>query len=106
MPASAVATLARAAAGVTGYAKAKMRRETPPTVDVSFRSAPSPGGLYGLDLYVVAQKVRGLKEGLYLYQPRTDKLLLLKHRSLTISSSASAEPPPIPTRRSPTPAPR
>ena len=75
---AALATLARAAAGVTGKLTAKLRRESPPSVEIPFRSAPSPGGLYGLDLYVVAQRVHGVKPGLYLYQSRTDKLLLLQ----------------------------
>jgi SagB-type dehydrogenase family enzyme len=47
-------------------------------VEVPFRSAPSPGALYGLDLYVVAQRVRGLEAGLYLYQSRSDTLLQLQ----------------------------
>lgn len=75
---AALATLCRSAAGITGRDTARLRREDPATVDVTFRSAPSPGALYGLDVYVVAQRVRGLEPGLYLYQPRFDRLLLLQ----------------------------
>jgi SagB-type dehydrogenase family enzyme len=75
---AALATLCRSAAGITGRGKAELRRQDPPTVDMTFRSAPSPGALYGLDLYVVAQRVGGLEAGLYLYQPRFDRLLQLR----------------------------
>jgi len=73
-----VATLCRAAAGVTGTGRVPLRGENPAEAEISFRSAPSPGGLYGVDLFIVAQHLRGLERGLYLYQPRRDKLLLLK----------------------------
>lgn len=75
---SVLATLCRAAAGITGREKAALRCGAPPTVEFAFRSAPSPGGLYGLDLYALAQNVRGLPQGLYLYQPRPDALLRVK----------------------------
>lgn len=75
---AALATLCRAAAGITGGAPARLRREQPPTVQIQFRSAPSPGALYGLDLYAVAQRVSGLDPCLLLYQPRIDKLLVLQ----------------------------
>ena len=75
---SSLATLTRAAAGVTGRVKTKLGQESPSQVEIEFRSAPSPGGLYGLDVYIVAQKPRDFNQGLYLYQPRTDKLLLLQ----------------------------
>jgi len=78
IPLSAVATLCRAAAGVTGTGRVPLRGENPAEGEISFRSAPSPGGLYGVDLFIVAQHLRGLERGLYLYQPRRDKLLLLK----------------------------
>jgi SagB-type dehydrogenase family enzyme len=81
MPLAALATLIRAAAGVTGSGRAQIqgkKRETPLFVDIEFRSAPSPGGLFGLDLFVVAQAVRGTEPGLYLYQPHTDQLLLMR----------------------------
>jgi SagB-type dehydrogenase family enzyme len=81
VPLAAVASMCRAAAGVTGKGVAQLRREKPPTVDVTFRSAPSPGALYGLDLYVVAQRVTGLEAGLYLYQTRTDTLLMLQSQA-------------------------
>lgn len=78
---SALATLCRAAAGVTGTEEAALRCESPSSVEFKLRSAPSPGGLYAIDLYAVAQSVRGVDSGLYLYQPRKDKLVLIKSQT-------------------------
>src|SRR5262249_34342305 len=75
IPLSALATLCRMAAGITGRARANLHREGEEAVDLHFRSAPSPGGLYGVDLYLLVQHVRGVRPGLYLYHSRSDKLL-------------------------------
>jgi len=60
---SHVSQLVWAAQGITGL-------ET-------HRTAPSAGGLYALDLYVVAGHVSGLPPGLYRYDLRNHELALL-----------------------------
>ena len=67
------AAVVRAAAGVTGHGDADLP-ESGEHVTVEFRSVPSPGGLYPVDLYMAVQHVTGLRSGLYRYVPRRDRL--------------------------------
>lgn len=55
------------------------RRDRPGTspVERRFRAAPSAGGLFPLELYVVARSVTGLDAGLYHYAPGENALELL-----------------------------
>ncbi|GGM82459.1 hypothetical protein GCM10012275_61310 [Longimycelium tulufanense] len=53
------------------------------------RPVPSGGGLYPLDLYVVAQRVNGLKTGLYHYDPFRHGLMWMRtvdHPALHMAS--------------------
>jgi SagB-type dehydrogenase family enzyme len=60
-----LSTLLRAAAGTTATADAPLRSGG--TAQVSFRTAPSAGGLYPLDVYVLPVNVRSLGVRLYRY---------------------------------------
>ena len=72
MPLEFLATVLRGAAGITGQADAPLRQGG--HVTFQFRSAPSGGGLYPVELYVAAQHVRGLERGIYRYAPVNDCL--------------------------------
>lgn len=43
-----------------------------------FRTVPSGGGLYPLDIHVAALRIRGLERGLYRYAPLDDALLRVR----------------------------
>jgi SagB-type dehydrogenase family enzyme len=74
-----LAALVRAAQGITGFSQAPFYSNRPGSgLPVALRAAPSPGGLYGIELLIAVRNVRGLRPGLYAYQPRRDQLNLLK----------------------------
>jgi SagB-type dehydrogenase family enzyme len=56
----------------------------------SYRTAPSAGALYALDLYVVAGYVTGVPTGLYRYDPHLHELLPLRQVELRRELSHAA----------------
>jgi SagB-type dehydrogenase family enzyme len=67
------AAIVRAAAAITGYGETDLG-DSGEHARVLFRSVPSPGGLYPIDLYISAQRITGLPAGLYRYVARRDRL--------------------------------
>jgi SagB-type dehydrogenase family enzyme len=68
MPLAYLATIARAACGITGQTAGDGQ------ATLSLRSTASGGGLYPIDLHFAALRVDGLPRGTYLYDPRRDAL--------------------------------
>jgi SagB-type dehydrogenase family enzyme len=78
IPLGHLATAIRSAGAVTAEAEAELA-----TGDVRtfrFRTAPSGGGLYPIDIYVVSLRVNGLDRGIYRYRPLTDSLVRVGER--------------------------
>jgi SagB-type dehydrogenase family enzyme len=73
---SQIAQLAWAAQGVTGAE--------------AHRTAPSAGGLYALELYVVAANVTGLPAGIYKYELLTHEVVSLSEGDIRPRLSRSA----------------
>jgi SagB-type dehydrogenase family enzyme len=73
MPFNYLATLLQAAAGITGVADATLMSGGQTTLH--FRTAPSAGGLYSIDLYLLALNVADLSRQVYLYDPFESKLV-------------------------------
>ena len=71
-----LADLLHAGYGVRGFERAYNVRDFP------FRYAPSAGGLQPIDLYVVANQVNGLAQGLYYYDPIAAALTVLDEGNL------------------------
>jgi SagB-type dehydrogenase family enzyme len=71
LPLPALGRLLHASYGVRGHRK--MAGDTEPTAD---RTAPSAGGRYPLELYVAAQSVEGLGDGVYHYDALAHELEL------------------------------
>lgn len=69
MPLAYLATVVRAACGIT-----EIMADEENVSGSAFRSTPSGGALYPIDLHVAALHVEELQRGLYLYDSRRDEL--------------------------------
>jgi SagB-type dehydrogenase family enzyme len=69
LPLAYVAGICRAGCGITGNLAG---RDSAP--GIAARATPSSGGLYPIDLHIVALRVDGLARGSYVYDPRKDAL--------------------------------
>ncbi|UCF07022.1 MAG: SagB family peptide dehydrogenase [bacterium] len=67
-----VSQLLWAAYGIT-----RILEGAPPFIRGGFRTAPSAGARFPLELYIAAFDVTGLPPGIYLYQSETHKLMLI-----------------------------
>jgi len=65
-----LATIARAACGVTGH----LHSEDANGTRLALRATPSSGGLYPVEIHIVALRVDGLERGAYVYDPQRDAL--------------------------------
>ena len=55
-----------------------------------FRTAPSAGALYPLEIYVVAGRIQDVENGVYQYQPRAHRLNRIKHEDIRPALAAAA----------------
>lgn len=60
------------------------------TNERGYRTAPSAGALYPLELYLLAGGVQGLEPGVYKYNPADHALILVVDRDLRMDLQASA----------------
>ena len=72
------ATLSTLLAG--GYGVSRLR-QLPDSINVLFRTVPSAGALYPLELYVVTENVEGLPDGMHHYKIRDHSLELIKEKA-------------------------
>lgn len=70
-----LATLLRAAAGVSASAEIKLASGD--EIEFNLRTVPSGGGLQPVDLYIVPLNIKALSPGIYRYQPVEDKLVVM-----------------------------
>ncbi|HMJ97059.1 MAG TPA: SagB/ThcOx family dehydrogenase [Thermoleophilaceae bacterium] len=68
-----LASVVRSAAGVTARAKVQVPGDGEATL--AFRAVASGGGLFPVDLHVVALRIRRLEGGVYRYDPHVDQLI-------------------------------
>jgi SagB-type dehydrogenase family enzyme len=68
-----LATIVRSAGAITGQATVDLMNGEQTTV--SFRAAPSGGGLYPIDIYLASLRVTDLERGLFRYDPLEDRIL-------------------------------
>ena len=52
------------------------------TSDRGFRTAPSAGALYPLEVYVIVGDVQGLAVGIYLYKPRKHEVVMIADKDV------------------------
>lgn len=71
-----MATLLRNVGGIT--AKATVPLMSPGNVEFSFRASPSGGGVYSVELQIIALRVDGLERGIYRFDPLGDRLVQTK----------------------------
>jgi len=60
------------------------------TSDRGFRTAPSAGALYPLEVYLVAGHVKGLTTGVYHYNPKKHELLMVAEGDMRSRLAAAA----------------
>ncbi len=60
------------------------------TSDRGFRTAPSAGALYPLEMYLVAGNVDNLAPGIYKYNPAKDELTIVKEGDVRASLAAAS----------------
>ena len=68
-----VAAVLRAAAGISGVGRVALDEGGERTIH--FRTSPSAGGLYPIELWVLPVRVRGLSSAVWRYEPRQDVLV-------------------------------
>jgi SagB-type dehydrogenase family enzyme len=68
-----LASLLRAGGAVSGRAHVDLLAGG--EAEILFRTAPSPGGLYPIDIFVLALRVDNLERGVWRYNARTDSLI-------------------------------
>jgi len=68
-----VATLVRAAGAITASGHVDLLEGGERTIP--FRTAPSPGGLYPVEVWLLPLMVKGLPKAVWMYDPRHDQLV-------------------------------
>jgi SagB-type dehydrogenase family enzyme len=73
LPLSYIATLVRHGSAITAWEEVDLLRGG--REFVGFRTAPSGGALYPIEMYVLPLRIEGLKRRVYRYSPRSDALI-------------------------------